>query len=66
MVEGVAQTFAQASGMSPTEAARDEGMWRDVQSAFTIDRSIINLDNGNVCPSPRAVTEVDGPPDLGS
>jgi isopenicillin-N epimerase len=56
-VEGVTQTFAQASGMSPTEAARDEGLWRDVQSAFTIDRSIINLDNGNVCPSPRAVTE---------
>ena len=35
----------------------DESLWREVQNAFSINRSIINLDNGNVCPSPRNVTE---------
>jgi len=45
------------SALSPVEAARDESLWREVQNAFSINRSIINLDNGAVCPSPRNVTE---------
>jgi selenocysteine lyase/cysteine desulfurase len=43
--------------LSPQEAAMDESLWRDIQYAFSINRSITNLDNGNVCPSPRNVTE---------
>lgn len=43
--------------LSPQEAAMDESLWREVQNAFSINRSITNLDNGNVCPSPRNVTE---------
>src|SRR5512147_2756273 len=35
------------------EAATDEEFWREIQQAFSINRSIVNLDNGNVCPSPR-------------
>lgn len=42
---------------SPQQAASDEDLWRDVQNAFSVSRSMINLDNGNVCPSPRSVTE---------
>ncbi len=38
-----------------TENARDEDFWREVQTAFDIDRSIINFNNGGVCPSPRMV-----------
>jgi isopenicillin-N epimerase len=45
------------STLSPEQAAQDEKLWREVQNAFSINRSIINLDNGNVCPSPRNVTE---------
>lgn len=45
------------SALSPQEAAQDETLWREVQNAYSINRSIINLDNGNVCPSPRNVTE---------
>jgi selenocysteine lyase/cysteine desulfurase len=45
------------SHLSPQEAARDEPFWREVQNAFSINRSLINLDNGAVCPSPRNVTE---------
>jgi selenocysteine lyase/cysteine desulfurase len=41
----------------PEEAARDESYWREIQQAFSISRSVINLNNGGVCPSPRIVTE---------
>ena len=41
----------------PEELASDEGYWRLVQEAFPVDRSMINLNNGGVCPSPRTVQE---------
>jgi isopenicillin-N epimerase len=41
----------------PDEVARDETYWREIQQAFTLDRTIINLNNGGVCPSPRVVHE---------
>lgn len=37
------------------EVARDEFYWREIQQAFTLDRTLINLNNGNSCPSPRVV-----------
>src|SRR5277367_5775658 len=37
------------------DLAKDETFWRNVQEAFDVDRSIINFNNGGVCPSPRVV-----------
>src|SRR5437762_2045341 len=37
--------------------AADEGYWREIQQAFTLDRTILNLNNGYTCPSPRVVHE---------
>src|SRR5437773_10860933 len=42
---------------SPDEVAQDEFFWREIQEAFTLDRTLINLNNGNTCPSPRVVHE---------
>lgn len=39
------------------ELARNEDFWREIQSAFTLDRNLINFNNGGVCPSPRVVLE---------
>lgn len=39
------------------DLARDEDFWREIQSAFTLDRNIINLNNGGVSPSPRIVQD---------
>jgi len=39
------------------ETARDEDYWREIQQAFTVDRNIINLNNGGVCPSPKIVQD---------
>jgi selenocysteine lyase/cysteine desulfurase len=44
-------------GMSPEEVARDEGFWFELSQAFTVDRSIVNLNNGGVSPSPRIVQD---------
>ncbi|HSU17455.1 aminotransferase class V-fold PLP-dependent enzyme [Longimicrobium sp.] len=44
-------------GGGPDEIARDERFWVPVQQAFTVDRSIINLNNAGVSPSPRLVQD---------
>lgn len=41
----------------PREIAGDEDFWLQVKSAFTIDRNIINLNNGGVSPAPGFVVE---------
>jgi isopenicillin-N epimerase len=46
-----------AAGTSPADLASDETYWREIQSAFTLDRTITNLNNGGCCPSPRVVHE---------
>ncbi len=45
------------AGVAPQEAAQDELFWGQIQQAFQVDRSIINLNNGGVCPSPGVVHE---------
>lgn len=41
----------------PMQAAQDEDFWMQVQEAFTLDRTMINLNNGGVSPSPRIVQD---------
>jgi isopenicillin-N epimerase len=45
------------AGRPAEEVAADEDYWREIQQAFTLDRSLINLNNGGVSPSPRIVQE---------
>ena len=53
----VAEAAARTAGLSPDDLAADETYWRDIQQGFTLDRTIINLNNGGCCPSPRVVHE---------
>jgi len=41
----------------PLRAAEDESYWGEIQRAFDLDRTMINLNNGGVCPSPTHVLE---------
>jgi len=41
----------------PEETAHDEDYWLEIQQAFTVDRNIVNLNNGGVCPSPKIVQD---------
>lgn len=54
---GVRQVLAKVASYPGTaeEAAGDESFWFDIQQAFTLDRSVINLNNGGVSPSPAVV-----------
>jgi len=56
-IELVAQASRAQASRTPDDTARDEDYWRDIQDAFTLDRSVINLNNGNSCPSPTVVHE---------
>ncbi|MEM1096177.1 MAG: aminotransferase class V-fold PLP-dependent enzyme [Bacteroidota bacterium] len=53
------EAFAEAltAPMDPVAAARDEALWHQVQHAFTVDRSLVNLNNGGVSPAPAMVQE---------
>ncbi len=38
-------------------AAQDEDYWGQIQRCFDVDRTVINLNNGGVCPSPTHVLD---------
>jgi isopenicillin-N epimerase len=42
---------------TPDEVAADEDYWAEIARAYTVDRSIVNLNNGGVSPSPAVVQE---------
>ena len=51
----VSAATAGVADRSVTDVAADENYWREIQQAFTLDRTFINLNNGYTCPSPRVV-----------
>ena len=53
----VLDTAAAAGARTPAEIAADEDFWIEIQRAFTVDRTLINLNNGGVSSSPRVVQE---------
>ena len=56
-VDALAAAGVQAGQQSPEEVAVIEPYWREVRQAFTLDPSLINLNNGNSSPSPQTVHE---------
>ena len=43
----------------PAQVAKDEFYWREIQLDFKLDRTIINLNNGFTCPTPRVALEAE-------
>jgi selenocysteine lyase/cysteine desulfurase len=56
-LERVASATTAVADRTAADVAADESYWREIQQAFTLDRTIINLNNGYTCPSPRVVHE---------
>ena len=46
-----------AGDRSPAEVATDESYWSQIQRSFDIDRTMINLNNGGISPTPTHVLE---------
>jgi len=53
-VTAAAQSIADRA---PAEVAKDEFFWREIQLAFKLDRTLINLNNGFTSPTPRVALE---------
>src|SRR5881396_151754 len=56
-IQEIRAATAAVAGREPEDVAADESYWREIQFAFTLDRTLINLNNGNSCPSPTVVHE---------
>ena len=52
----ILESLSHYSG-TPSEVAENEDYWSEVAQAFTVDRSLINFNNGGVSPSPSFVQE---------
>jgi selenocysteine lyase/cysteine desulfurase len=46
-----------AGDRAPDDIAEDESYWSEIQRAFDVDRTMINLNNGGVSPTPSHVLE---------
>jgi selenocysteine lyase/cysteine desulfurase len=45
------------NGRTPEDVAADEDYWAEIRNAFTVDRNIVNLNNGYASPAPRTVQD---------
>jgi len=59
-----ADSLARAAGASkdaaqesPSDLASNEDYWGEIQRCFDIDRTVINFNNGGVCPTPTHVLD---------
>lgn len=52
-------SISSVSGRPADSVARDEDFWFNVRHAFTVDRNMINLNNGGVSPSPKIVMDTE-------
>jgi isopenicillin-N epimerase len=53
----VAAAAQAVADRTPAEVAKDELFWREIQFAFKLDRTLINLNNGFTSPTPRVALE---------
>jgi selenocysteine lyase/cysteine desulfurase len=56
-LERVAAAAQSIADRAPAEVAKDEFFWREIQLAFKLDRTLINLNNGFTSPTPRVALE---------
>jgi isopenicillin-N epimerase len=55
-----AQSAVASVGSRPADTvARDEDFWFNVRHAFTVDRNMVNLNNGGVSPAPKIVMDTE-------
>lgn len=56
-LDRVASAAQSVADRPPAEIAKDELFWREIQLAFKLDRTLINLNNGFTSPTPRVALE---------
>ena len=56
-IDRVRAATSAAGTRTPEEITSDEDFWSEIRAAFSIDRNIINFNNGYCSPSPRPVQD---------
>jgi isopenicillin-N epimerase len=56
-ISRVARASEIAAGRSPEAMADDEAYWSEIQRAFDVDRTMVNLNNGGCSPAPTHVLD---------
>ena len=56
-IERAAAAARSVKDQTPIEVARDEDFWTEIRNSFTVDRNVINLNNGYVSPAPLVVQD---------
>jgi selenocysteine lyase/cysteine desulfurase len=56
-ISRVKSAVAASGDAPPDQLAANEDFWFEVQQAYDVDRSLLNLNNGGVAPSPRVVLD---------
>jgi isopenicillin-N epimerase len=56
-IEDIAAASAAVQTQSPADVAKDEAYWGQIQQAFEIDRTLINLNTGHHSSSPKVVRD---------
>lgn len=55
--EGFQQLTNQVAGLSPQQMATNEDYWAWIKNEYTVSPNLLNLNNGGVCPQPKAVQD---------
>jgi isopenicillin-N epimerase len=56
-IERAAAAARSVKDQTPLEVASDEDYWAEIRNSFTVDRNVINLNNGYVSPAPLVVQD---------
>jgi len=56
-LDDIRAATASVSQQAPADVAKDEFYWREIQQAFALDRTLINLNTGHHCSQPRVVID---------
>ncbi|HKW01672.1 MAG TPA: aminotransferase class V-fold PLP-dependent enzyme [Vicinamibacterales bacterium] len=56
-LEAILDASAAVAAQTPADAARDETYWGQIQQAFALDRTMINLNTGHHCSQPTVVLD---------
>ena len=57
----IAEAAKTVAGKPAAAVAGDEAYWAEIQRAFDVDRTLINLNNGGCSPAPTHVLDADDP-----
>jgi len=56
-IERAAAAARSVKDLTPLEVAGDEDYWAEIRNAFTVDRNVINMNNGYASPAPLIVQD---------